>query len=43
MPNRPQTRMRLTVVGAKSEMGQHERRGDQPDRRQRFDEEGDVS
>ena len=26
-----------------AEMGQHERRGDQPDRRQRLDERGDVS
>ena len=39
-PNRPQTRMRLTVAGEKSEMGQDERRGDQPGCRQGFDEKG---
>ena len=43
MPNRPQTRMRLTVLGEKSEMRQYERRRDQTDRSQRFDAERDVA
>ena len=40
MPNRPQIRMRLIVVGREAEVRQDERRGDQPDRGQRFDEKG---
>ena len=41
-PNRPQIRMRLIVVGREAEMGQHERRDDQADRGQRFDERRDA-